>query len=85
MTEIGGVATMQTPHHKNGSCGTVVRNVQLKVMDPKSGKVMAPNQPGELWIRSMIMMNGYYNNPEATNNTIDKDGKKILLIILLVI
>jgi long-subunit acyl-CoA synthetase (AMP-forming) len=76
MTEIGGSATIQTSHHKNGSCGTVISNVQLKVVDPESRKVMGPNQSGELWIRSMTMMNGYYNNPEATNSTIDKDGKK---------
>ncbi|XP_067204254.1 uncharacterized protein [Linepithema humile] len=74
MTEVGGVAVRQNPNHKNGSCGTVVPNVQIKIVDPESGKVMEPNQSGEIWIRSKNMMNGYYKNPEATNNTVDKDG-----------
>ena len=87
MTEVGGLATIQTPNHKHGSCGTVARNCQIKIVDPESGKVLGANQSGEIWIRSITMMNGYYNNPEATNDTVDKDGKKIFFffITLLVI
>ncbi|XP_067211658.1 uncharacterized protein [Linepithema humile] len=74
LTEVGGMAVMQNPNHKNGSCGTVASNVQVKIVDPKSGKVVGPNQSGEIWIRSKNIMNGYYKNPEATNSTVDKDG-----------
>ncbi|XP_011690614.1 PREDICTED: 4-coumarate--CoA ligase 1-like [Wasmannia auropunctata] len=75
MTELGGLITLQLPHHKNGSCGIVANNVQIKVVDPKSGKVqVGPNQSGEIWIKSTMMMNGYYRNPEATKSTIDEEG-----------
>ncbi|XP_029664069.1 4-coumarate--CoA ligase 1-like isoform X2 [Formica exsecta] len=74
MTELGGIATMQLPNHKNGSCGTVIQNVQIKIVDPENGKVLGPNQSGEVWIKTATMMNGYYRNPEATKNTIDKEG-----------
>ncbi|KAM0726992.1 4-coumarate-CoA ligase 1 [Formica fusca] len=77
MTELGGLATMQLPNHKNGSCGTVIQNVQIKIVDPENGKVLGPNQSGEVWIKTATMMNGYYRNPEATKNTIDKEGKKM--------
>lgn len=79
MTEIG-IITIQQSHHKTGSCGTVVENVQIKVVDPESGKVLGPNQSGEIWIKSRTVMNGYYKNPEATKDIIDEDGKQIIFL-----
>jgi len=78
MTEVGGLITLQLPHHKNGSCGTVINNVQMKIVDPESGKILGPNQSGEICIKIPSIMTGYYKNPEATKNTIDKEGKSIL-------
>ncbi|KAL6423477.1 hypothetical protein ACFW04_010216 [Cataglyphis niger] len=72
MTELGGFGSMQCSNHKNGSCGTVVQNVQMKIVE--NGKVLDPNQLGELWIKTPIMMNGYYKNLEATKNTVDEQG-----------
>ncbi|XP_011872347.1 PREDICTED: 4-coumarate--CoA ligase 1-like [Vollenhovia emeryi] len=74
MTEIGGAITIQKSHHKNGSCGTVVENVQIKIVDPESGKVLGPNQSGEIQIKALGMMTGYYRNPEATKSTVDEEG-----------
>ncbi|XP_032691423.1 4-coumarate--CoA ligase 1-like [Odontomachus brunneus] len=74
MTEMGGIVTCQMPYHKCGSCGTPTRNVQIKIIDPTTGKAVGPNETGELWAKSPNMMNGYYKNPEATNSTVDKEG-----------
>ncbi|XP_018338190.1 PREDICTED: uncharacterized protein LOC108746126 [Trachymyrmex septentrionalis] len=74
MTEAGGIVTMQQPHNKNGSCGVLVENVQMKIVDPESGKVLGPNQSGEIWMKVPSLMNGYYRNPEATKNIIDNEG-----------
>jgi len=82
MTEVGGLITLQLPHHKNGSCGIITKNVQMKIVDPESGKVLGPNQSGEIWLKSMIMMNGYYRNPEATKSTIDEEGKHRLYLYI---
>lgn len=73
MTEFG-ICTMQCSNHKNGSCGTVLQNVQLKVVDSENGKVLGPNNLGELWIKTPTLMNGYYRNPEVTESTVDKEG-----------
>jgi len=81
MTELGGLVTLQLPHHKNGSCGIITKNVQMKIVDPESGKVLGPNQSGEIWLKSIIMMNGYYRNPEATKSTIDEEGKHRLYLL----
>ncbi|XP_072764909.1 uncharacterized protein [Anoplolepis gracilipes] len=73
MTELG-LATLQLSHHKDGSCGTIVKNVQMKIVDPENGKVLDPNKLGEIWIKTATMMNGYYRNPEATKNSINEEG-----------
>ncbi|KAM0823892.1 hypothetical protein ACQ4PT_070563 [Festuca glaucescens] len=58
---------------KSGSCGTVVRNTELKIVDPDTGASLARNQTGEICIRGEQIMKGYVNDSEATKNTIDRD------------
>ena len=43
---------------KSGSCGTVVRNAELKVIDPEIGASLPHNQPGEICIRGPQIMKG---------------------------
>ncbi|KAK3156151.1 hypothetical protein QOZ80_2AG0103500 [Eleusine coracana subsp. coracana] len=80
MTEAGPVLAMclafaKEPFKvKSGSCGTVVRNAELKIVDPDTGAALGRNQPGEICIRGEQIMKGYLNDPESTKNTIDKDG-----------
>nr|AIS92505.1 4-coumarate:CoA ligase 1 [Epimedium sagittatum] len=80
MTEAGPVLAMclafaKEPFEiKSGSCGTVVRNAQMKIVDPETGASLPRNQPGELCIRGDQIMKGYVNDPEATAATIDKQG-----------
>ncbi|CAL5034012.1 unnamed protein product [Urochloa decumbens] len=59
---------------KSGACGTVVRNAELKIIDPETGLSLQRNQPGEICIRGKQIMKGYLNNPEATAKTIDAEG-----------
>jgi len=75
MTDYGGLCARQTKYSKPGSCGFVCETGRLKVVDPNTGKVLGANKTGEIWAKSSYMMNGYYNNPEATKNAIDCDGK----------
>ncbi|KAJ7982678.1 4-coumarate--CoA ligase like [Quillaja saponaria] len=80
MTEAGPVLSMcsgfakQPFRTKSGSCGTVVRNAELKVIDPETGCSLGYNQPGEICIRGSQIMKGYLNDPEATATTIDVEG-----------
>nr|ASU91351.1 4 coumarate CoA ligase [Indosasa hispida] len=80
MTEAGPVLAMclafaKEPFKvKSGSCGTVVRNAELKIVDPDTGASLGRNQSGEICIRGEQIMIGYLNDPESTKNTIDKDG-----------
>lgn len=80
MTEAGPVLSMcpafakEPSPAKPGSCGTVVRNAELKVVDPDTGLALGRNLPGEICIRGPQIMKGYLNDPEATARTVDVDG-----------
>lgn len=57
---------------KPGSVGQPVKGVYVKVID-EHGKVLGPNQPGELCFKSARIMKGYINDQRSTDETI-KDG-----------
>jgi len=59
---------------KTGSVGVPVPNSESKVVDPESGKILGPNQEGEICIRGPQIMLGYLNNQEATAHAIDPEG-----------
>jgi acyl-CoA synthetase (AMP-forming)/AMP-acid ligase II len=64
MTEAGPVLAMclafaKEPFEvKSGSCGTVVRNAELKIVDPDTSASLGRNQPGEICIRGEQIMKG---------------------------
>ncbi|XP_009334566.2 4-coumarate--CoA ligase 2 [Pyrus x bretschneideri] len=80
MTEAGPVLSMclafaKEPFEiKSGACGTVVRNAEMKIVDPDTGASLTRNQAGEICIRGSQIMKGYLNDPEATERTVDKQG-----------
>nr|VDC71923.1 unnamed protein product [Brassica rapa] len=46
----------------------------MKVVDTITGLSLPHNKPGEICIRGDQLMKGYLNDPQATAQTIDKDG-----------
>ncbi|PKN78736.1 MAG: AMP-binding protein, partial [Deltaproteobacteria bacterium HGW-Deltaproteobacteria-1] len=54
--------------------GRLLPDIEGKIIDPESGKDLPPDTQGEIVTRSACVMKGYYKMPEATTNTIDKDG-----------
>lgn len=64
MTEAGPVLSMclafaKEPFEiKSGACGTVVRNAEMKIVDPETGVSLGRNQSGEICIRGDQIMKG---------------------------
>lgn len=64
MTEAGPVLSMclafaKDPFQiKSGACGTVVRNAEMKIVDPETGNSLPRNQAGEICIRGSQIMKG---------------------------
>jgi len=56
-----------------GSCGKVLPNTQVKIIDTETGESLGSGQAGELIVRGPQVMKGYLNNIKATEETI-KDG-----------
>jgi long-chain acyl-CoA synthetase len=54
---------------KPTSCGRVVPPIELRVTDPE-GRVLGPNEVGEIWFRGPNLIRGYWNRPDATAETI---------------
>lgn len=74
MSEIGGVCSSQTASSTDGSVGFPITNVQVKVINPDTGKILGPNQPGEFCVIAPTTTTGYYRNKEATEKLFDEEG-----------
>ena len=58
-------------------CATVGRalaGVEVRVVDPASGEDVAVGEEGELWARGPNIMQGYFENPEATAEALVDGG-----------
>jgi len=68
-TEMAPCATLFRPEHQLthiGAVGTPLTGVQVAIMDPQ-GRLLPPGELGEIVYRGPSTMQGYLNNPEATD------------------
>ncbi len=74
-TESSPVTTMtrieDSLERRVSTVGRVMPWQELKIVDPLTGRVVPRGEQGELCFRGYQVMNRYYNNPEATADTID--------------
>ncbi|HSA37835.1 MAG TPA: AMP-binding protein [Methanoregula sp.] len=53
--------------------GRAFPHTELKIIDPKTGRIVPTGEVGEICARGYCVMKCYYNNPSATHATLDKD------------
>jgi acyl-CoA synthetase (AMP-forming)/AMP-acid ligase II len=56
------------------SAGRPLPWVELRVVDPATGRPCAPGEVGEVWTRSAQNFKGYWGKPEETGRTLTSDG-----------
>ena len=59
---------------KVGTVGRELPGIEVKIFDPETGEEAPVGVQGEVCCRGYNIMKGYYKNPEATAEAIDKDG-----------
>lgn len=75
MTETSPVTCCNPRHGKKkpSSIGMPLPDTEFKLVDPSTGELAAPGEPGEIAIRGPQVMKGYYEQPEETANAL-RDG-----------
>ncbi|HEX9034857.1 MAG TPA: AMP-binding protein, partial [Streptosporangiaceae bacterium] len=75
MTETSPVSTQTTPdddmERRVSTVGRVHPHVEVKIIDPETGRVLPRDMPGELCTRGYSVMLGYWNEPDKTAQAID--------------
>lgn len=66
------ISSNSTKHHKLGSSGVLVKNMELRICDNEGNPLPVGNQ-GEIVIKGENVMLGYWKNTEATAESI-RDG-----------
>ncbi len=74
-TETSPVTTMvrvdDTLEHRCETVGQVMPHVEIKIVDPDSGRIQPRGEAGEFCARGYPVMRGYWNDPERTAESID--------------
>ncbi len=67
LTETVGAATATALNgqQKVGTVGNALPGTQIEIRDGE-GKVLGPNEPGEVFVKGPTVMKGYWNRPDAT-------------------
>ena len=75
MTETSPVSTMTRVDddvaRRTETVGRAMPHIEVKVVDPVTGRTVARGEPGELCTRGTSVMLGYWNEPDKTAEAID--------------
>ncbi len=75
MTEASPVTHANPPSApRDGSVGPAVSDTLSKIVSLETGEELPPGEVGELLVRGPQVMRGYWDNPEATRETLTDDG-----------
>ncbi|CAA7061058.1 unnamed protein product [Microthlaspi erraticum] len=72
----GGGASVESVEESRryGSVGLLSSDVEARIVDQDTGRVMGVNQTGELWLKGPSIAKGYFRNEEATKETFNMEG-----------
>ncbi|MGE0484144.1 MAG: AMP-binding protein [Gammaproteobacteria bacterium] len=78
MSETWAFIAISNPAHsreqRTHSSGYLMNDYEARIVDVESGREQPVGEPGELWIRGYAVMQGYWDKPDATADTLDTNG-----------
>lgn len=78
MTECWAFVTVSNPSHSEEqrvqTSGYPMIDYEFRIVDPESGRQLAPGEQGEIWIRGYAVTKGYWDKPKETAEALDDDG-----------
>jgi fatty-acyl-CoA synthase len=78
MTEVWATASIgfpdSTEDQRIRASGYPLPGVEIRVIDPQSGRDVPIGTQGEILVRGYSLMKGYWDDPAATARTIDSEG-----------
>ena len=78
MTETSPVSTMTRRtddlDRRASTVGTVLSQVEVKIVDPATGATVSTGTPGELCTHGYLVMAGYWEDADATDAAVDDGG-----------
>lgn len=75
LTETSPITNVRRPwRNVRGADGQPMPDTEIRIVDPETRQPLPAGQKGLVLIRGPQVMQGYYNNPEATAKAIDPDG-----------
>lgn len=66
-------STMPLDAIRWGTQGKAIAGNEIRIVDPDTGRALAPGEQGEITVRGRGNFKGYWNKPEATGKTL-RDG-----------
>ncbi len=60
------------PSVRRETFGRPLAGMEIRIVDPDTGAVAAPGEPGEIFVKGPTLMEGYYRVPRS--KTFDRDG-----------
>jgi fatty-acyl-CoA synthase len=71
VTQTPRVASIE---ERSQTVGRALPEVELRIVDPATGRDVARGERGELWAHGYVVMKGYFNMPDQTAAAITPDG-----------
>jgi long-chain acyl-CoA synthetase len=75
LTETTPVVSVRLQHHPvPGTIGPLLAEMQMRILDPETGKEVGPGHKGVIHLKGPNVMKGYYKRPDKTAEVLTPDG-----------
>jgi long-chain acyl-CoA synthetase len=75
LTETTPVVSVRLQDHPvPGTIGPLLDEMEMKLLDPESGKEVGPGKKGVIYLKGPNIMKGYYKRPDKTAEVLSADG-----------